>query len=130
MVSKKKQLPLKKNKNNSKKTFKVKKLKNGTSKKAEVVAKLSKLASVVEDLQPGYSENLEVKKAVSQKKKEKYQMPSKAVSEELINSCLKALLNVIVSDEKQKNALFDDEKPIFAEVHCIKIQNTRGNIKL
>ncbi|CAB3224133.1 unnamed protein product [Arctia plantaginis] len=128
MVSIKQNIPLKKKKNNSKSNSKVKKLKNEKPKKAEV-AKLSKLESVVKNLQPVKPEHLEVKKKVSQRIKGKYKMPSKAISEELINTCLNALLNVIVSDEKQKNALFDDEKPIFAEIHCIKIQNTRGNIK-
>nr|XP_021189928.2 ribosomal L1 domain-containing protein 1 [Helicoverpa armigera] len=73
---------------------------------------------------------VEIKKEFSPKKKVKYVMPSENITDDIVNNCLNALLNFIVPLDKQKNAIFDDEKPIFAEIHCIKIQNTRGNVRL
>lgn len=62
-------------------------------------------------------------------KRKKFVMPSKYVTENVANLCLDALQQLAVQ-YKKKNAIFEDETPIFAEIHCIKIQNTRGNIKL
>ncbi|KAJ8728110.1 hypothetical protein PYW08_016495 [Mythimna loreyi] len=128
MVSVKPKLPLKAKKNKNIKSTKVEKL-NKKSKpqkpqvKSPPVQKTKTVKQVTE----------EVKKEAAPaapKKKVKYVMPSQSVTQDLVQSCLSALLDVVVNHDKQKNAIFDDEKPIFAEIHCIKIQNTRGNIKL
>ncbi|CAH0701245.1 unnamed protein product [Spodoptera exigua] len=71
----------------------------------------------------------EIKKEDALKKKAKYVMPSASITDDIVNSCLSALLDVIVPNDRQKNKIFEDEKPIFAEIHCIKIQNTRGNVR-
>lgn len=72
----------------------------------------------------------EVKKEASPKKTGKYVMPTQSITADVVDNCLNALLNVIVNHDKKKSAIFDDEKPIFAEIRCIKIQNTRGNVRL
>ncbi|KAF9424025.1 hypothetical protein HW555_000734 [Spodoptera exigua] len=71
----------------------------------------------------------EIKKEDALKKIAKYVMPSASITDDIVNSCLSALLDVIVPNDRQKNKIFEDEKPIFAEIHCIKIQNTRGNVR-
>lgn len=58
-----------------------------------------------------------------------YVMPSKYITENVVNSSLRAL-EQLAAHHKKSNALFDDEQPIFAEIHCLKIQNSSGNIKL
>lgn len=72
----------------------------------------------------------EIKKEDASKKKAKYVMPTASITDDLVNSCLTALLDVIVPNDRQKNKIFEDEKPIFAEIHCMKIQNTKGNVRL
>lgn len=71
----------------------------------------------------------EIKKEDASKKKAKYVMPTASITDDLVNSCLTALLDVIVPNDRQKNKIFEDEKPIFAEIHCMKIQNTKGNVR-
>ncbi|KAJ8730139.1 hypothetical protein PYW07_017177 [Mythimna separata] len=132
MVSVKPKLPLKAKTNKNKKSAKVEKLNKKTKPlkpqvKPPPVQKTKNEKKVVKQV------TQEVKKEVvpaAPKKKVKYVMPSHSVSHGLVQSCLSALLDVVVNHDKQKNAIFDDEKPIFAEIHCIKIQNTRGNIKI
>lgn len=63
------------------------------------------------------------------KKKVKYVMPSKSITENLVTSSLNALQQLAVHYQK-KNKIFEDETIIFAEINCIKIQNSKGNIKL
>lgn len=70
------------------------------------------------------------KKEASPKKSVKYVMPTESITGDIVDNCLNALLNVIVKHDKKKAAIFDDEKRIFAEIRCIKIQNTRGNVRL
>ncbi|KPJ02777.1 Ribosomal L1 domain-containing protein CG13096 [Papilio xuthus] len=62
-------------------------------------------------------------------KKVKYVMPSKAVKEDLVNSCLNALQKLTIHHNK-KNTIFGTETSIFAEIRCIKIPRSRGNVKL
>ncbi|XP_013169512.1 PREDICTED: ribosomal L1 domain-containing protein CG13096-like [Papilio xuthus] len=61
-------------------------------------------------------------------KKVKYVMPSKAVKEDLVNSCLNALQKLTIHHNK-KNTIFGTETSIFAEIRCIKIPRSRGNVK-
>lgn len=63
------------------------------------------------------------------KKKVKYVMPSKSITENLVTSSLNALQELAIH-YKKKNTIFEDETPIFAEINCIKIQNSKGAIKL
>ncbi|XP_049868909.1 ribosomal L1 domain-containing protein CG13096-like [Pectinophora gossypiella] len=65
---------------------------------------------------------------IKQKNKTKYVMPSKSITEKLVNLSLNALQQLTVH-YKKKNTIFEDETPIFAEINCIKIQNTKGNVK-
>lgn len=58
-----------------------------------------------------------------------YVMPSIYITENVVDSSISALQQ-LAAHHKKTNALFDDEQLIFAEIRCIKIQNTRGNIKL
>ncbi|RVE45231.1 hypothetical protein evm_010121 [Chilo suppressalis] len=67
-------------------------------------------------------------KVVQKKKKVKFIMPSKYVTESIVESCLNAI-NQLAAITKKKNAIFEDEQPIFAEIHCIKIQTSKGNVK-
>lgn len=72
------------------------------------------------------------KSVADKKEKEKkcnYVMPSKYITENVVNSSISALQQ-LAAHHKKTNVLFDDEQPIFAEIRCIKIQNARGNIKL
>ncbi|CAG9786199.1 unnamed protein product [Diatraea saccharalis] len=84
-----------------------------TNKKKKKVA----VMSVIQD------ENITV-----QKKKTKFIMPSRYITESIVESCLNALDQVAACSIK-KNAIFEDEQKIFAEIHCIKIQTSTGNIK-
>lgn len=122
MVSVKGKVSPKKN-NKIQKSDKIEKLKKRNP-------KTNKVVPPVESPKPLKQVNPALKTEVAQSKKVKYVMPTKAITDELVNSCLNALLNVVVPHDKQKNAIFDDEKPIFAEIHCMKIQNTRGNLRL
>lgn len=65
----------------------------------------------------------------NKKKKTKYVMPSKFITNEVIENCLLALEKLAAASVK-KNAIFNDESQIFLEINCIKIQNDRRNIKL
>ncbi|XP_028177109.1 ribosomal L1 domain-containing protein CG13096-like [Ostrinia furnacalis] len=60
--------------------------------------------------------------------KTKFVMPSKNIKEANVDLCL-AALEQVATNTKNKNAIFDDETQIFAEINCIKIQTTTGNIK-
>ncbi|XP_075973453.1 ribosomal L1 domain-containing protein CG13096-like [Anticarsia gemmatalis] len=123
MVSAKKNVPPKK-RNNIQKSAKVGKLKTKKPKTAQIVQAVTESPKTAKQVKP----NIETK--VSPNKKVKYTMPSKAITEDLVDSCLSALIDIAVCDqEKHKNFIFEDDKPIFAEIHCMKIQNTRGNIK-
>lgn len=62
-------------------------------------------------------------------KKVKYIMPTKSITDDLVNSCLNALQQLSVHQNKKKT-LLEDETLIFAEIRCIKIQSLPGNIKL
>lgn len=127
MVSVKQKVPLKKKNNKDKISAKVKKtnknIKPNKPPHTDIKPQVKNTKKVKQIIE-------EVKKEATPKKKVKYIMPSQGITEDLVNSCLSALLDVVVVHDKQKNAIFDDEKPIFAEIHCIKIQNTRGNVRL
>lgn len=130
MVAVKPKLPLKAKNNKNKKATKVEKLNKKTKpQKPQVnpppVQNIKAMKQV-----PAELKKEDIPAAAAPKKKVKYVMPTQSITENIVNSCLSALLDVVVTHDKQKNAIFDDEKPIFAEIHCIKIQNTRGNIKL
>ncbi|KAM3964367.1 ribosomal L1 domain-containing protein CG13096 [Aphomia sociella] len=56
-------------------------------------------------------------------------MPSRHITNELVEQCLAALEHLNTASKK-KNAIFDEETPIFAEINCIKIQSSKGNIKI
>lgn len=120
MVSIKKKVPLKKLKTN------IKSVEINKSKLNKKKQKLKVLPQVAEEVK---QTKKEVTNEVAAVKRTKYVMPSQAITDNLVNSCLNSLLNVITAQDKQKKAIFDDEKPIFAEIHCIKIQNTRGNLQ-
>ena len=125
MVAIKPKVPLKAKNNKNKKPAKVEKLNKKTKpQKLQVKPPPAQKAKIVKQIAE------EIKTETIPKKNVKYVFPSTSVTENLVQSCLSALLNVLVTHDKQKNAIFDDEKPIFAEIHCIKIQNTSGNIKL
>lgn len=66
---------------------------------------------------------------IKNSKKVKYVMPSKSITGELVDKCLTALQQ-LTATYKNKNTILEDEVPIFAEIHCMKIQNTTANIKL
>lgn len=77
--------------------------------------------------------NIESKSIIQEKieniaKNVKYIMPTKSVTDELVNSCLSALQELAVHQNKKKT-LLEDETLIFAEIRCIKIQSLPGNIK-
>lgn len=90
-----------------------------SKKQLELKVKKKEVANIIETIQ------IEPVK----KKRTKYVMPSKYITETIISSCLDALQQLAIQ-YKNKNAIFEDETAIFAELHCMKIQNTRGNIKL
>ncbi|XP_022830813.1 ribosomal L1 domain-containing protein 1-like [Spodoptera litura] len=126
MVSVKPKVPLKAKNKKDKKPVKIEK-QNKKAKPQKPQPKLTppspKETKIVKQVKE------EIKKEDVQKKKTKYVMPSASITDDLVNSCLSALLDVIVPNDRQKNKIFEDEKPIFAEIHCMKIQNTKGNIR-
>lgn len=117
MVSTKKRSPAKVHKNKSVK------IEKKTKKMTKVIHKLphSELKLTTEDSVPTNSKGNE--------KKPLFVMPSKYITENIVNSSLRALEQLTVH-HKKNNVLFEDEQSIFAVIHCIKIQNCRGNIKL
>ncbi|CAH2236823.1 jg8574 [Pararge aegeria aegeria] len=66
---------------------------------------------------------------VKRKKKSHFKMPSKIITEDLVTSCLVAL-EKLTNHYDKKNAIFGDETQIFIEIRCIKIPNTKGNIRI
>lgn len=95
-----------------------------SKKEPKMKVKKEKAAKIIETVQ-----KVQVEPEKEKKKKIKYVMPSKYIKENIVSSCLDALQQLATHSMK-KNAIFDDETVIFAEIHCIKIQNTQGNIKL
>lgn len=61
--------------------------------------------------------------------KKRYTKPSKFINDKLVDLCLSAVLK-LAEDSKKSNKILEDETAIFAEIHCMKIQNTKGNISL
>ncbi|CAG9094746.1 unnamed protein product [Plutella xylostella] len=59
--------------------------------------------------------------------KKRYTKPSKFINDKLVDLCLSAVLK-LAEDSKKSNKILEDETAIFAEIHCMKIQNTKGNI--
>ncbi|KAI5651824.1 ribosomal protein l1p/L10e family domain-containing protein [Phthorimaea operculella] len=55
-------------------------------------------------------------------------MPSKSVTPDLVDKALNALQQLTIHYQK-KNTILEDETLIFAEIRCIKIQNSKGNVK-
>ncbi|XP_030036567.1 ribosomal L1 domain-containing protein CG13096 [Manduca sexta] len=91
--------------------------------KAPVITKKRKLPTISkEEVVSGINEAKEVKKRA------KYIMPTKSVTDDVVNSCLNALQQLAIQ-HKKKNTILNDDTPIFAEIHCMKIQSTKGNIK-
>lgn len=122
MVSVKQVVPRNPKVKNTKKTVKVEKVKKKNSikenvKQPPIQQKLSKVVTPKAVLEP------------MDKKKLKYLMPSKSITETLVTSSLTALQQLAVHYQK-KNTIFEDETPIFAEINCIKIQSSKGAIKL
>ncbi|XP_014367592.2 ribosomal L1 domain-containing protein CG13096 [Papilio machaon] len=92
-------------------------------KETVTVKKVKKISeNVVEHKLP------EVTKEVVKAKTVKYVMPSIAVKEDLVNSCLNALQKLTAHHNK-KNTIFGCETSVFAEIRCIKIPHRRGNVK-
>ncbi|KAL4712288.1 hypothetical protein ACJJTC_004050 [Scirpophaga incertulas] len=115
----------------SKKNVPPKKLKKPDVINAEVTTKRSSLSDKVTKQK---KTKIVSEKAIDayilteKKKKSKLVMPSKYVTENIVLSCLNRLDQVAASSKK-KNLIFEDEQPIFLEIHCIKIQTTRGNFR-
>lgn len=107
---------------NIKKTSKVEKVKKKQSVKGSARQPF---------IQETFSEVLPEKAVLKpiHKKKVKYVMPSKSITENLVTSSLNALQQLSVHYQK-KNTIFEEETPIFVEINCIKIQNSKGTIKL
>ncbi|XP_053608075.1 ribosomal L1 domain-containing protein CG13096 [Plodia interpunctella] len=95
--------------------------------------KKSQLKQEKASLKPIKKKQIITKKSINElnnvANKVKLFMPSKYITEKLVEQCLQAL-EKLTAATKNKNAIFDEETPIFAEIKCIKIQNTRGNIKI
>lgn len=95
--------------------------------------KKSQLKQEKASLKPIKKKQIITKKSINElnnvANKVKLFMPSKYITEKLVEQCLQAL-EKLTAATKNKNAIFDEETPIFAEIKCIKIQNTRGNIKM
>lgn len=64
------------------------------------------------------------------KKKTKYVLPSKYITEKIIDSCLSALDKIAIQYREKNKKIFDDDTPIFAEINCIKIPSNKGRITL
>lgn len=110
---------------NLKKIAKVEKVKKKKSLKENVIKQLS---SIIQEKQSKIVPQKAVLTLIK-KKKVKYVMPSKCITENLVTSSLTALQQ-LAAHYKKKNTIFEDETPIFAEINCVKIQNSKGNIKL
>lgn len=117
MVSVKQVVPRNPKVKNIKKITKAEKVKKKNSVKERVKQTLSKVVS----------ENVVLKPL--DKQKVKYIMPSKNITENLVTSALNALQQLSVHYQK-KNTILEDETPIFAEINCVKIQSSKGAIKL
>lgn len=122
MVSVKQVVPKHLKVKNIKKTSKVEKVK-----KKNLVKEGAKEQCMQQKLHKVVPQTAVLKPVV--KKKVKYAMPSKSITENHVTSCLNALQQLAVHHQK-KNTIFEDETPIFAEIKCIKIQNSKGAIKL
>lgn len=126
MLSVKQSAPKIAKRNKKQKSFKIEKLEKKTF----------KIVSEKESLNKNYlrTKNEEKKETsdsitkITKKKKTKYIMPSKSITNELVEQCL-LVLEQLKMNTKKKNAIFDEETQIFAEINCIKIQNSKGNIK-
>lgn len=117
----------------------LKKRDNKINVKLDKVKKSKTSKDTVKKIQANIKEDITLKKEILKtivenpndfkKKKVKYIMPSKYISDSIIESCLVAL-EQLAACSKNKNVIFEDEVQIFAEINCIKIQTTKGNVKL
>ncbi|XP_034830366.1 ribosomal L1 domain-containing protein CG13096 [Maniola hyperantus] len=105
-----------------------KKINTGKTKKAKTMKLKKKL--LLKPSSPISSDNIVIDKSteIVKKKKSHYKVPSKVITEDLVTSCLVAL-EQLTSHYDRKNAIFGDETPIFMEIRCIKIPNTRANMR-
>ncbi|XP_068631630.1 ribosomal L1 domain-containing protein CG13096 [Battus philenor] len=99
--------------------LKSKKKINNVGSKKKVANTLKSLAKASNNVAP---------KEIVKSKKITYIMPSKYVSEELVDLCLNALQKITAVHNK-KNTIFGHETSIFAEIRCIKIPQNKGNVK-
>lgn len=100
-----------------------------TPKKAALVNKIKQDKDLKIPMKAALVNTINNKEKVDlRKKKVNFVMPSKYITESIVESSLNALEQVAACT-KNKNAIFEDEQHIFAEIHCMKIQTSRGNIK-
>ncbi|XP_059045298.1 ribosomal L1 domain-containing protein CG13096 [Achroia grisella] len=105
-------------------------LNKGSAKLKSKVEKRKLKTKIASEIEPLNKKNLITTQPETQTiKKTKYIMPSKSITGDLIEQCLIALEQLKMTSKK-KNAIFDEETQIFAEINCIKIQNSKGNIKI
>lgn len=104
-------------------TNKVKKIrkphKDKPSQKIDVVKQPSK--------QEPWKITAEKLKMESELLSQNYVMPSSSITGKTVTTCLNAI-EKLFEHYKKGNKLFEDETAIFLEIHCIKIQSTKGNI--
>ncbi|XP_041978213.1 ribosomal L1 domain-containing protein CG13096-like [Aricia agestis] len=113
--------------NKSSKVIKKKKLNKEPLKSDKKLKKVSKQI-ITKDEESKIKIKAEAGNLTQIKKKTKYVLPSKFVTENLVSSCLSALQKLI-ENYNNKNVIFGDEIPIFMEIRSIKVQDKKGNIK-
>ncbi|CAK1596102.1 unnamed protein product [Parnassius mnemosyne] len=101
-------------------------LKSKSKKKKNSAFAKKKVSKIVEIVNENRSAKVSCQKI--NRSEVKYVMPSTSITENLVDSCLDALQKLAAHHSK-KNAIFGFETSIFAEIRCMKIPNTRGNIK-
>ncbi|VVC87308.1 ribosomal L1 domain-containing protein CG13096 [Leptidea sinapis] len=98
--------------------------------KKSKIEKVSKVSPISKEKIIG-SEELQQKSTSGQdiiKSKVKYTMPSKGVTSNTVDLSLHALKK-ISEHYNTKNLIFGDETQIFMEIRCIRMPNTKSNIK-
>lgn len=105
------------------KKIKKEKLKTGKTKKSKKVSLKPTIAKT------SIKKIAETQAETIKNNKIKYKMPSKIVNENIVSLCLNALEKLVAQHDK-KNAIFGDETQIFMEIRCIKLLNTRSNLRL
>lgn len=85
-------------------------------------AKVIKVEAVPEEV---IQENV----IITKKKKNRYIMPSESVTEKLVKKCVSSLFK-LAEHQKKDTKIFEEESQIFAEIHPMKIQDRKGNVRL